>query len=215
MSLNKRMGDTHEKALSDLLGGAVTRGSGNQWKAQMDGRHNRMKRRFAFAWDGKSTLREGLSVTLKMWHKAREQSGGERPMLALRFYSTEKLDVVEDLVVLSLDDFTELLEAAEHAKKETTRLIVFEGEQRLPGSPVLNLRFVLIKDGVVSFPRNVHFHWPMDELMYGQRLHWSPDGGPIAIEPSRPTPEINIDGVPLKGFVEVYRYQTKILDEEI
>lgn len=112
MSLNHRMGDRHENDLVAALGGYKTRGSGAQWRDQMDGRLNRLVHRFAFAWDGKSTLARSISVTRAMWAKAREQASGERPMLALRFYDTEKLDVGLDLVVLSLDDFTELLERA-------------------------------------------------------------------------------------------------------
>jgi hypothetical protein len=46
-----------------------------------------------------------------MWRKAVEQAGGERPMLALRFYDTDRLAVGEDLVVVRLHDFVELLGA--------------------------------------------------------------------------------------------------------
>lgn len=112
MSLNHKMGEAHENFLVRLLGGRKSRGSGNQWRDQMDGRHDRMSQRFAFAWDGKSTLAKSQSISREMWAKAREQAGGERPLLAVRFYDTEKLDVGEDLVVLSIHDFVEMLEAA-------------------------------------------------------------------------------------------------------
>ncbi len=112
MSLNYRMGLDHELHVVSLLGGRKTKASGSQWNDQMDGRHNRMALRFAWAWDCKATLSKSLSVSRTMWAKAVQQAGAERPLLPLRFYGNERLDVVLDLVVLSLDDFTELLEAA-------------------------------------------------------------------------------------------------------
>jgi len=104
------MSRRHEDDLVAVLGGYRTRGSGSQWRDQMDGRHNRMTRQFAFAWDGKATLGKSVGVTREMWAKAVEQAGGERPLLALRWYDNERLDVGDDLVVLSLHDFAELLE---------------------------------------------------------------------------------------------------------
>jgi hypothetical protein len=112
VSLNKRMGDKHEDFLAGLFGGRQARGSGNQWHNPMDGRTSRMTTRYAFAWDGKSTLAQSVSVSRKMWGKAIEQSGGERPMVGLRFYDNESLDVVYDLVVMSAHDAAELIEAA-------------------------------------------------------------------------------------------------------
>lgn len=112
MSLNKKMGDAHEAFLCDLFEGKQARGSGNQWRNPMDGRTSRKHLRFAFAWDGKSTLSKSVGVTLAMWGKAREQAGGERPMLALRFYKDQALNVLRDLVVVSAHDFAEVLEAA-------------------------------------------------------------------------------------------------------
>lgn len=112
MSQNKRMGDKHEEFLNDLLGGRRTRGSGNQWHNPMDGRTSRMTARYAFAWDGKSTMAKSVSVSREMWRKAVEQSGGERPMLGIRFYDTESLDVGLDLALVNVHDLAELIEAA-------------------------------------------------------------------------------------------------------
>lgn len=109
--LRKRMADEHETDLAQRLGGRQTRGSGNQAANPMDGRHQHYSSAHAFAWDGKSTLGGSIGVTREMWNKAVEQSHGERPMLALRFYDSERLKVGLDLVVVSLDDFEELLEA--------------------------------------------------------------------------------------------------------
>lgn len=112
MSLNGKMGGAHERHLVRVLGGYRTKASGAVWTDQMDGRHNRDAQPFAFAWDGKSTLGKSVGVSRVMWEKAREQAAGERPMLALRYYDNERLDVGEDLVVLSLNDFAEMLDAA-------------------------------------------------------------------------------------------------------
>jgi hypothetical protein len=109
--LRKRMADEHETDLARRLGGRKTRGSGNQAANPMDGRHQHYSSPLTFAWDGKSTLGGSIGVTREMWDKAVDQAHSERPMLALRFYDTERLAVGLDLVVISLDDFEELLEA--------------------------------------------------------------------------------------------------------
>lgn len=112
----KECGDRHEEHLVDVLGGKQSKGSGNQWHAQMDGRHNRYLQEYAFAWDGKSTTTGTVSVTIPMWEKAVEQAGGERPMLALRWYPTERPTTENlgglDLAVISLLDLSDLLDAA-------------------------------------------------------------------------------------------------------
>jgi hypothetical protein len=112
MSLNKRMGDAHEAFLEALFEGKASRGSGNQWRNPMDGRTSRHNMRFAFAWDGKSTLRQSLSIPLSMIAKAREQAGGERPMIGLRWYKNEALEVDKDWVAVNAHDMAEVLEAA-------------------------------------------------------------------------------------------------------
>lgn len=114
--MRKEMGDRHEEHLVNVLGGTQSKGSGNQWHNPMDGRHDRREQEFAFAWDGKSTTTGTISVTQPMWDKAVEQAVGERPMLALRWYPTERPSVQNrdglDLVCITLDDFEALLEAA-------------------------------------------------------------------------------------------------------
>ncbi len=110
------MSDAHEIHLVQVLGGRRTRGSGNQPANPMDGRLNRYTDDLAFAWDGKSTLGKSLSIDLKMVEKAREQALGERPAIALRWYATERLEVAEDWMAVTLDDFAELLELAREAR---------------------------------------------------------------------------------------------------
>lgn len=128
MSLNGKMGKAHEEFLADLFGGRRTRASGAVWKDQMDGRASRFNVPFAFAWDGKSTRGKSIGVTREMWAKAVEQASGERPMLALRWYTTDRLDVGEDLVVVSAHDFAEMLQQvntpAPVAEEEAIRVFV-------------------------------------------------------------------------------------------
>lgn len=91
----------------------MTRGSGNQFANQMDGRHNRYEDPLAFAWDCKSTRAASITVTREMWRKAREQAHGERPLIPLRFYDSDRLVVGADLVVMNLHDLVELLALVE------------------------------------------------------------------------------------------------------
>jgi hypothetical protein len=79
----------------------------------MDGRHNRYTSAFAFAWDGKSTRSNSISVSRKMIDKAVEQAGGERPMLALRWYFDDRLRKFDDWFLIRADDFIEMLTFAE------------------------------------------------------------------------------------------------------
>lgn len=110
MSLNRRMSQHHERSVAEFLGGRVCPGSGNHFANQMDVRQSRMHQEFAFAVDCKATRSASVSVSRAMWNKAVEQAGGERPMLALRLYTSDRLDYDIDLVVIKWDDFLELLE---------------------------------------------------------------------------------------------------------
>jgi hypothetical protein len=104
------MGRKHEEYIASVLGARRNRGSGNQWANQMDGRQNRYERDVAFAFDAKSTLGKSITITRAMWEKAVEQSHGERPMIPLRWYDTERLKVGLDLVVITVNDLLELQE---------------------------------------------------------------------------------------------------------
>jgi hypothetical protein len=110
------MSDKHEVFLAELLDGRRSKGSGNQYNDAMDGRNRRYEQAYAFAWDGKSTLGKSVGVTREMWSKAVEQSDGERPMLALRWYDDYRLNPGLDLVVVDANDFAELLQAAREGK---------------------------------------------------------------------------------------------------
>ena len=111
----RKMSDAHEIFLAGQFGGRRSIGSGNQSHDQADGRNERGTP-FAVAWDGKSTLGKSHSITLDTWDKLVEQSHGLSPVLALRWYATERLHVGRDLVVLDVHDFIEILEAARAAR---------------------------------------------------------------------------------------------------
>jgi hypothetical protein len=132
--LNKRMGDAHEGRLAEVLGMRQTRGSGNQWRDQMDAKHDHTTCTFAFAVDGKSTLAKSISITRAMWEKAGEQASGERPMLALRFYNNASLEVHADLAVCDLLDFAEMREDAErwHKAKPILLALVEQDPRCIP-----------------------------------------------------------------------------------
>lgn len=116
------MSDAHENFLARILDGRKSRGSGNQFNDQMDGRNRFHETAFPLAWDGKSTLSKSVGVTLEMWAKAAEQAGAEIPLLALRFYTNERLTAIgADLVTLSIHDFVEILDSARKWQEHTAR----------------------------------------------------------------------------------------------
>lgn len=107
-----RMGELHEEHLAEINGGRKSRSSGNQWHDAADGRNSRDDA-FNFAWDGKSTLGKGITVTLEMIAKIREQAGGERPQIGLRWYGSGDLtQVTEDWIAVRDVDFEEMKIAA-------------------------------------------------------------------------------------------------------
>jgi hypothetical protein len=112
MSLNKDMGNKHEKWLQSVLGGRLCPGSGSHWRNQMDVRRNRLADLWAWAVDGKSTRAKSISIPRTMLDKAVEQAAGERPMIAIRFYDDDRLRSFEDWFLVRADDFIELDRAA-------------------------------------------------------------------------------------------------------
>lgn len=110
--LSRRMSDKHEADFAERFGGRVSPGSGNQWHRPMDVRQSRYEVEHPIAMEGKSTLSASNTVTLQMWAKAVEQAGHEEPVLALRWYKGDRLDVALDLAVITWDHLEELLDAA-------------------------------------------------------------------------------------------------------
>jgi hypothetical protein len=106
------MSDKHETDIAAALGGRKNRGSGNQWANPIDGRQNRYRRRFAWAWDCKATFQKSASITREMLKKLRDQAEGERPALPIRFYDNERLTSHDDWVLIRMEDFMELNDVA-------------------------------------------------------------------------------------------------------
>lgn len=104
------LSDKHEVYLAELLGGRRTRGSGNQFVDQMDGKNDRHEQSHALAWDGKATQGKSVGVTREMWSKAVEQSHGLVPAIALRFYGPGYGLAPElDLIAVEANDFAAIL----------------------------------------------------------------------------------------------------------
>jgi hypothetical protein len=118
----RALSDKHEIFLAELFDGRRTKGSGNQFNDQMDGRNRRYDQPHALAWDGKATQGKSVGITRAMWAKAVEQSNGETPLLALRWYGEGySLRTELDLVTLDAHDFAAILADARayRAAKET------------------------------------------------------------------------------------------------
>lgn len=106
------MGRLHEEYLAALNAGRRSKASGSQWTDPADGR-NSHDTPFALAWDGKSTKGKGITVTLEMIGKIRDQALGEIPEIGLRWYANDSLrDVTEDWIAVPGTDWGEILVAA-------------------------------------------------------------------------------------------------------
>lgn len=104
------LSDRHELFLADLFGGERMRGSGNQFNNPLDVRMDPTGP-FALGFEGKSTRKGSLSISVATWQKLLEQAHGLRPALALRFYRDDNtLTPLHDLVVVKAHDLAELMD---------------------------------------------------------------------------------------------------------
>lgn len=124
----RKMSSKHEEFLAEIFGdkSSIMPGSGSGWAKQMDVRGKHREEDFAFAVDGKATLRESISVTRAMWEKAVEQSHNETPALALRWYEDYQLTPGLDLVCVEAQDFKALKEMAEENEVLRKKLAEYE-----------------------------------------------------------------------------------------
>lgn len=111
MRPTRDMSAAHESFLVSLLGGRKMANSGASWRNPADVRTSQDDY-YRFAADGKSTYAKSLSLSLEMIHKIREQAHGLRPMIPIRFYKSERLDVAADWIAVDAYDFSAVLEAA-------------------------------------------------------------------------------------------------------
>lgn len=113
MPTTREMSDRHEADIAALLGGRVTVGSGNQHNDPMDGKHGYKEARYTFAWDGKCSLANSISVSIPMWQKAVDQARAFHPLLALRLWRDTRLTMTNlDLIAVEANTFAEMLEDA-------------------------------------------------------------------------------------------------------
>lgn len=117
MSVISRLANLHEEFIASVLRGRKTKASGSQWNDPGDGRHNRHNHLtpFAFGWDCKCAMpgTKSISITRDMLDKIIEQAGGERPMIPLRFYATERGAVQYDWLAMPVSDLVEMIEYME------------------------------------------------------------------------------------------------------
>lgn len=100
----RAMSDKHEDYIHSVIGGRRTRNSGAVWSDQTDVRMDVRDDDLAFAADGKATLGQSISIKLEDWRKLETQAGDLTPVMPIRFYSTYRLDVAQDLWLI--DDHT-------------------------------------------------------------------------------------------------------------
>jgi hypothetical protein len=112
VSVTGDLSHKHEVDIAEAFNGRISKASGSQWNGPADGRHSRYKTSVAFAWDCKAAMpgTKSISVTRAMLDKIEEQALGERPMIPLRFYSSERGAIEHDWIALKKDDLQELIE---------------------------------------------------------------------------------------------------------
>lgn len=111
----KRGWRAHEAYAQKLLGLDSTICSGNKWNDPGDGidRSHPQENSFALIIDAKCTSTKSFSIKSDFLREWREKAAmlGKRFAMPIRFEDLAS-DRVEDYVLLSLDDFSELLELA-------------------------------------------------------------------------------------------------------
>lgn len=106
----RQMSDAQEEHIAEVFGVRRTRGSGNQFRDQMDDRGHRMDEAVALAFDGKSTLGDSIGIKKSELDKADEQAYGEAPVMAYRFYDDWTLRNFQDRYLLTENTLLELVQ---------------------------------------------------------------------------------------------------------
>ena len=102
-----------EYHVQDLLGLSSTPASGSQWNAPGDAVDNRHGSWFAVLADAKCTEKSSYSISAKFMRQSVNAAAdlGKRFILPVRFCVRGR-GAPQDYVVLTLDDFAELMEKA-------------------------------------------------------------------------------------------------------
>lgn len=157
MPTTREMSDRHEADIAALLDGRVTVGSGNQHNDPMDGKHGYMSQRYTFAWDGKCSLANSISVSVPMWQKAVDQARAFRPLLALRLWKDTRLTMTNlDLIAVEANTFAEMLEDA-------NRVPQLEADVKLLQAEVIRLKAVDRVNRVERSHFGETFEWDGDD----------------------------------------------------
>lgn len=124
MSITGKLSKLHEDDIAEWLEGHSAPASGSQWHDQADGRQNRYKQEFAWAWDCKCAMpgTKSIGVTREMLHKLIEQAHGERPMLPLRFYSSERGKIDLDWIAVPRAELADVFDRVDQLKARITEL---------------------------------------------------------------------------------------------
>jgi hypothetical protein len=128
--------EIHEAYIQELLGLDSTPASGAKWQAPGDAvdNHHPSDTVFPLLADAKFTESQSYSVSAKFMRQQTAQAAeaGKRFILPLRFWPRGQRQP-EDYVVLSLEDFHELLEMARERRIADTALA--EAIDRSSGTP--------------------------------------------------------------------------------
>ena len=75
---------------------------------------------FVFAWNTAATRSGSIEVSKAMWDRACQWAWGDRPMLALRFYDSQRVETSPrlDLAVVSLLTLTEMVDRIDQLDQE-------------------------------------------------------------------------------------------------
>jgi hypothetical protein len=148
--IKHRMAERHETDVAALfkpLGGYKSKGSGATERDKNDGRTDHFGR-WPFSWDCKATQGQSISVSRAMLAKLAQDAGGDRPVLPLRIYLNDQLDIAPggDLVAFTYTDAGEIIEA----------LVELEQlKARIAEAVIVNIPDHLTDDQVAEFEQQI------------------------------------------------------------
>jgi hypothetical protein len=175
--IKHQMAVRHERDIAELFapfGGHVSKASGATDSAKNDGRTDHFGR-WAFSWDCKATQGQSIAVSRALLNKLRKDATGDSPVLPLRFYANDQLDISWDLVAFQLEDVRAMFEALAELE---------ELQAQVSGARLVRLSDEWTDEQVAEF------HQRFDELMAngGQpAVKADPDAVPVATDPDRLT----------------------------
>lgn len=125
MTIRHKLFNRHEKEFAALIpGGQRTIASGSKLeKHDVFTEKNAVNDHWRFLYELKYTQKKSYSFKFEEWKALQEYSvlRGERPAWAIRFYGddldrAENVEVLADMVLVSVDDWVEILEELERLR---------------------------------------------------------------------------------------------------